>query len=196
VVGERPAASAATTGGAATAVERQRRRRRRRAGFGMDRSSFGDFRGEVGARTGREVPILARRHCPGKRAAFLLVIIPKYRGKALLKELRRHLGEVFRELARQQETPIEEGHLLPDHAHMLISTSPKYSVAQVVGYIMGKGGIHIARVYAGRRRNLKGQHFWARSYFVSTVGRDEASIRRYIQQQEAEDRRHEQLQLV
>jgi putative transposase len=126
---------------------------------------------------------------------YHVVFIPKYRRKALFKELRRHLGEVFRELAGQRESRIEEGHLLPDHVHMLISIPPKYSVAQVVGYIKGKSAIHIARVYAGRRRNFKGQHFWARGYFVSTVGRDEASIRRYIQQQEAEDRRLEQLQL-
>lgn len=126
---------------------------------------------------------------------YHIVFIPKYRRKALFKELRRHLGEVFRELAGQRESRIEEGHLLPDHVHMLISIPPKYSVAQVVGYIKGKSAIHIARVYAGRRRNFKGQHFWARGYFVSTVGRDEASIRRYIQQQEAEDRRLEQLQL-
>jgi putative transposase len=126
---------------------------------------------------------------------YHIVFIPKYRRKALFKELRRHLGEVFRELAGQRESRIEEGHLLADHVHMLISIPPKYSVAQVVGYIKGKSAIHIARVYAGRRRNFKGQHFWARGYFVSTVGRDEASIRRYIQQQEAEDRRLEQLQL-
>ena len=126
---------------------------------------------------------------------YHIVFIPKYRRKALFKELRRHLGEVFRELASQRESEIEEGHLLADHVHMLISIPPKYSVAQVVGYIKGKSAIHIARVYAGRRRNFKGQQFWARGYFVSTVGRDEATIRRYIQQQEAEDRRLEQLQL-
>ena len=82
-----------------------------------------------------------------------------------------------------------------DHVHMMISIPPKYSVAQVIGYIKGKSAIHIARVYAERRRNFVGQNFWARGYFVSTVGRDEAVIRRYIQDQEAEDRRIEQLKL-
>ena len=85
------------------------------------------------------------------------------------------LGEVFRELARQKESKIEEGHLTPDHVHMLISIPPKYAVAQVVGYIKGKSAIYIARTYGGKRRNFVGEHFWARGYFVSTVGRDEAS---------------------
>ena len=107
--------------------------------------------------------------------------------------MRRHLGEVFRRLARQKESEIEEGHLMPDHVHMMISIPPKYAVAQVVGYIKGKSAIHIARHFEERRRNFVGQHFWARGYFVSTVGRDEAVIRRYIQNQENEDRQQDQL---
>ena len=126
---------------------------------------------------------------------YHIVFIPKYRKKVIYKGLRRHLGEVFHELASQRESRIEEGHLMPDHVHVLISIPPKFSVAQVVGYIKGKSAIHIARVYAGRRRNFKGQSFWARGYFVSTVGNDEQTVRKYIQRQEAEDRRLEQLQL-
>ena len=84
---------------------------------------------------------------------------------------------------------------MPDHVHMLISIPPKYSVAQVIGYIKGKSAIHIAREYAGRTRNFVGQNFWARGYFVSTVGRDETVIREYIHQQEAEEIRLEQLRL-
>ncbi len=80
-----------------------------------------------------------------------------------------------------------------DHVHMMISIPPKYSVAQVVGYIQGKSAIHIARHFGERRRNFVGQHFWARGYFVSTVGRDEEVIRRYIQRQENEDRKQDQL---
>ena len=125
---------------------------------------------------------------------FHVVFIPKYRQKALYGELRRELGRVFRDLARQKESEIEEGHLMPDHVHMLISIPPKYAVAQVVGFIKGKSAIHIARTYA-KRRNARGQHFWARGYFVSTVGRDESVIRRYIRDQEREDRRLDQLQL-
>ena len=82
-----------------------------------------------------------------------------------------------------------------DHVHMLISIPPKYSVAQVVGYIKGKSAITIARTYLGRRQNFTGQSFWARGYFVSTVGRDEAIVRQYIREQEKEDERLEQLKL-
>lgn len=99
-------------------------------------------------------------------------------------QIRQELGRVFQGLAEQKECEIEEGHLMPDHVHMLISVPPKYSVAQVMGYIKGKSAIHIARVYAGLRRNFVGQHFWGRGYWVSTVGKNEAAVRRYIQDQE------------
>jgi putative transposase len=105
------------------------------------------------------------------------------------------MGEVFRKLAAQKESRIEEGHLMRDHVHMLISIPPKYSVSQVIGYIKGKSAIHLARVYGERRRNFVGQHFWVRGYFVSTVGRDEDVIRQYIKNQEAEDKRLDQMQL-
>lgn len=88
-----------------------------------------------------------------------------------------------------------EGHLRSDHVHMLLSILPKYAVAQVIGFLKGKSAIHIARTYGGRRQNATGQHFWTRGYYVSTTGRDEATIRRYIQQQEEEDRRLDQLEL-
>jgi putative transposase len=123
------------------------------------------------------------------------VFIPKYRKKRIFGEVRKRLGEVLRRLAEQRESRIEEGHLMPDHVHMMISIPPKYSVAQVIGYIKGKSAIHIAREFAGRKRNFVGQHFWARGYFVSTVGRDETVIREYIRRQEQEDRRQEQLRL-
>ena len=104
-------------------------------------------------------------------------------------------GEVLRKLATQKESWIEEGHLMPDHVHMMISIPPKYAVSQVVGYIKGKSAIHVARQYGESRRNFVEQHFWARGYFVSTVGRDEELIREYIRHQEAEDRRLDQMQL-
>jgi len=127
---------------------------------------------------------------------YHVVFIPKYRRKALYKELQQHLGEVLRDLASQKECRVEEGHLLPDHVHMLVSIPPKYAVAHVVGFMKGKSAIHIARTFLGRRKNYTGQHFWARGYYVSTVGRDEATIREYIRKQEAEDRRLDQLGLL
>jgi putative transposase len=127
---------------------------------------------------------------------YHVVFIPKYRRKALYAELRRHLGDVFRTLTQQKESQIEEGHLMPDHVHMMIAIPPKYAVSQVIGYIKGKSAIHIARTFLERKRNFVGQHFWARGYFVSTIGRDEVVIRNYIRNQEAEDRRVEQLRLL
>jgi putative transposase len=126
---------------------------------------------------------------------YHVIWIPKYRKKSLFGQLRIHLGDVFRELARQRESMIIEGHLQKDHVHMLISIPPKYAVSQVVGFIKGKSAIHIARNYLGRKQNFTGQHFWARGYYVSTVGRDEALVREYIKKQEHEDRRLDQLKL-
>ena len=126
---------------------------------------------------------------------YHVIFIPKYRRRVLYGQLRRHLGEVFRKLAEQKESRIEEGHLMPDHVHMMIAIPPKYAVSQVVGFIKGKSAIHLARSYAERSRNFVGQHFWARGYFVSTVGRDEELIREYIRHQEEEDKRLDQMQL-
>ena len=126
---------------------------------------------------------------------YHIVFIPKYRRKVLYGELRKHLGVLFRELAERKESKIEEGHLMGDHVHIMISIPPKHSVAQLIGYIKGKSAIHIARVFGGRRRNFVGENFWARGYFVSTVGRDEQQIREYIRHQEREDHKLEQLRL-
>jgi len=126
---------------------------------------------------------------------YHVVFIPKCRRKTLYGQLRQHLGEVFRRLAEQKESRIEEGHLMSDHVHMMIAIPSKYVVLQVIGYIKGKSAIHLARVYGERKRNFVGQHFWARGYFVSTAGRDEAVIRAYIQRQEGEDKRLDQLNL-
>ena len=127
---------------------------------------------------------------------YHVVFIPKCRRKALYQGLRRQLGPVFRELAEQKECRIEEGHLCLDHVHMLVSVPPKYAVSQVVGFVKGKSASHIARNFGGRKRNFTGEHFWARGFWVSTVGRDEATIRKYIQEQEKEDQRVEQLLLT
>lgn len=126
---------------------------------------------------------------------YHIVFIPKCRRKKLYQQLRQHLGEVFRQLAQRKESQILEGHLVVDHVHMLISIPPKYAVAQVIGYLKGKSAIHIARTVGGRERNFTGEHFWARGYFVSTVGRDEKAIREYIQRQEEEDRRLDQMKM-
>jgi len=126
---------------------------------------------------------------------YHVVFIPKCRRRTLYGQLRQHLGELFRKLVAQKESRIEEGHLLPDHVHMMIAIPPKHAVSQVIGFIKGKSAIHLARVYGEKKRNFVGQSFWARGFFVSTVGRDEALIREYIRNQEREDSRLEQLSL-
>lgn len=124
-----------------------------------------------------------------------MVWIPKCRRKQIYASLRQYLGEIFHDLARQRECKIVEGHVCADHVHMLISIPPKYSVSQIVGFIKGKSAISIARNFMGKKQNFTGQSFWARGYYVSTVGRDEETIKRYIQQQDKEDQRLDQLSL-
>jgi len=122
--------------------------------------------------------------------------IPTYRKKRLFDGLRARLGEGFHELARQKACKILEGHLLPDHVHVLISIPPKLAVSSVIGFIKGKSAIYIARNFHGKRRNFVGESFWARGFYVSTVGLDEAAVRDYIRKQEQEDLRIEQLLLM
>jgi putative transposase len=126
---------------------------------------------------------------------YHVVFIPKRRKKIVFGLLRKHLGDVFRELAEQKESKIEEGHLHLDHVHICISIPPKYAVSNVVGFIKGKSAISIARNLMGRRRNFTGENFWARGYFVTTVGIDEEAVKKYIRDQEEEDERLDQLKL-
>lgn len=125
-----------------------------------------------------------------------IVWIPKCRRKVLFGSICRCLGEMFHVLAKQRESSILEGHLCNDHVHIYIAIPPKYTVAQIVEFINGKSAIHIASEVQGKAGNFSGQNFWARGYFVSTVGRDEKVIREYIHRQEQEDQRLEQLKLV
>ncbi|GAB3395941.1 IS200/IS605 family transposase [Azotobacter armeniacus] len=124
---------------------------------------------------------------------YHVVFIPKRRKKAIFGAIRKHLGELLHELARQRECRIVEGHLMPDHVHMCISIPPKHSVSYVVGYIKGKSAISIARRFMGKAKNFTGENFWARGYFVSTVGLNEGVVRAYIRNQEKEDEHYDQL---
>ena len=126
---------------------------------------------------------------------YHIVFIPKYRRQVMHGQIRKELGKVFVELARQKESQIEAGSITADHVHMLISIPPKYSVAQIIGYIKGKSAIHIARTYVGKKKNFTGEQFWARGYYVSTVGKDEEKIREYVRKQQVEDKRIEQMKL-
>ncbi len=110
-------------------------------------------------------------------------------------QLRKHLGTIFHELAKQKGCEIVEGHLMADHVHMCLSVPPKYGVSNVVGFIKGKSATSIARTFRGKTKNFTWENFWARGFFVSTVGLDEEMVRNYIWQQEREDERFEQLSL-
>ena len=126
---------------------------------------------------------------------YHVVFIPKRRKKVIYGQLRQHLGQIFHELAGYKEIEIVEGHLHRDHVHMCLSVPPKYAVSSVVGYLKGKSAIQVARLFRGKQRNFSGENFWARGYFVSTVGLDEAVVRAYIREQEAEEAKYEQLKL-
>ncbi|MDD5494114.1 MAG: IS200/IS605 family transposase [Dehalococcoidia bacterium] len=122
---------------------------------------------------------------------YHVVFIPKPRRKVMFGQLRKQLGTIFHELAKQKGCEIVEGHLMAYHVHMCLSIPPKYTVYNVVGFIKGKSAISIARTFRGKTKNFTGENFWARGFFVSTVGLDEEMIRNYIREQE----RYEQLSL-
>ena len=126
---------------------------------------------------------------------YHVVFIPKKRRKLLFGSLRHHLGDIFHELARQKGVIIEEGHVMPDHVHMCLSIPPKMSVSSAVGFMKGKSAISIARRFKGKQRNFNGEAFWARGYYVSTVGLDEMMVREYIRNQEKNDIHRDQLNL-
>ena len=114
---------------------------------------------------------------------YHVVVLPKYRRKALYGRLRREVGRILRDLCRQKGIELVEGKAMPDHIHMLLSVPPKYSIAMTLGYLKGKSAVRIHRELL-RERRMTGLHFWARGYCVSTVGLDEEQIRRYIQEQD------------
>jgi putative transposase len=119
---------------------------------------------------------------------YHIIFIPKMRKGKLYGDIRPRLGQIFHALATQKECTIVKGHLMRDHVHMLIEIPPKHKVSEVVGFLKGKSAIAIAREFGGKQRNFTGEHFWARGYAVSTVGFEEATIKRYIEEQETDER--------
>ena len=126
---------------------------------------------------------------------YHVVFIPKCRRKTLYQELRRHLGEVFRRLAIQKESKVEEGHLMPDHVHMLLSIPPKYAVSQVLRFYQGQERDPHGSGLWRAQTQFRGAAFLGPGFFVNTVGRDEEAIRAYIRNQKKEDQRLEQMNL-
>ncbi len=124
---------------------------------------------------------------------YHIVIIPKYRKRMLYGKLKKHVGEVIREVCRQRGIELVEGHLMPDHIHMCVSIPPKHSVAFAIGFIKGKSAVRIHRQILGKKK-VTGLHFWSRGYCVSTVGLNEETIRKYIREQEALEKRQGELE--
>ena len=126
---------------------------------------------------------------------YHVIIVPKYRKRLIYGRLKKEMGKILRELFRQKGVEVLEGHAMIDHVHVCVSIPPKLSIAEVIGFVKGKSAIQIHRNYLGRKQNFTGFHFWSRGYCVSTVGRDEKTIREYIRNQESEERREEAAQL-
>ena len=124
---------------------------------------------------------------------YHIVIIPKYRKRMLHGKLKKHVGEVIREVCRQRGIELVEGHLMPDNVHMCVSIPPKHSVAFAIGFIKGKSAVRIHRQILGNKK-VTGLHFWSRGYCVSTVGLNEETIRKYIREQEALEKRQGELE--
>ena len=118
---------------------------------------------------------------------YHIVFTPKYRRKAIYGQYKKSIGQILRQLCGYKGVEIIEGHLMPDHIHMLVSIPPKYSVSQFIGYLKGKSSLMIFDKHANLKYKFGNRHFWAEGYYVSTVGLNEATIARYIREQEAHD---------
>jgi len=114
---------------------------------------------------------------------YHVIVVPKYRKRVLYGKIRKRVGEILKDLCRQRGIEMMEGHLMPDHIHMCLSVPPKFSIAFAIGFLKGKSAVRIHRQIL-RNKRVTGLHFWSRGYCVSTVGLDEASIRKYIRDQD------------
>ena len=126
---------------------------------------------------------------------YHVIITPKYRKKILYGQINKRAGEILRSLAMQKQVEIIEGHICPEHIHMVLSIPPKYSLAMIVGFLKGKCAIRLHQEFGRHYKNYHGKSFWSRGYFVSTVGLDEAKIRNYVKNQEKRDKQQDGNQL-
>ena len=126
---------------------------------------------------------------------YHIVFAPKYRRMAIFGQLRKEVGEILRKLCEQKGIEIIEAEACPDHIHMLISIPPKYSVSQIMGYLKGKSSLMIFDRHANLKYKYGNRHFWARGYYVDTVGRNKKQIEEYIRNQLQEDQLDDQMSL-
>ena len=118
---------------------------------------------------------------------YHIVVTPKYRRKIIYNQYRESLKEILKNLCKYKGIEIIEGHMMPDHVHLLLSIPPKYSVSQIMGYLKGKSALMMFDKHANLKYKFGNRHFWAEGYYVSTVGLNEATIKKYIQEQEKHD---------
>ena len=124
---------------------------------------------------------------------YHIVFSPKYRRKVIFNQMRKDIGEILRELCKYKGIEIHEGQLMADNVHMLVSIPPKYSVSSVMGYLKGKSALMIFERHANLKYKYGNRHFWCEGYYVSTVGLNEATIKKYIQEQEQRDQAMDRL---
>ena len=124
---------------------------------------------------------------------YHIVFSPKYRRKVIYNQIRTDIGEILRTLCQYKGIEIHEGHLMPDHVHLLVSIPPKYSVSSVMGYLKGKSALMIFERHANLKYRYGNRHFWCEGYYVSTVGLNEETIRKYIEEQEQRDQAMDRL---
>ena len=129
------------------------------------------------------------------RCQYHVVFAPKNRRLAIYREIKVDIGKILRQLCQQKEVEIIEAELCPDHIHMLISIPPKYSVSQIMGYLKGKSSLMIFDRHANLKYKYGNRHFWARGYFVDTVGRNKKQVAEYIKNQLVEDQIADQMSL-
>ena len=118
---------------------------------------------------------------------YHIVFTPKYRRKIIYNQLRKDIMQILKDLCKWKGIEIIEGNMMPDHVHMPVSIPPKYSISQIMGYIKGKSAMMIFERHANLKYKFGNRNFWATGYYVSTVGLNEATIKKYIQEQEKHD---------
>ena len=126
---------------------------------------------------------------------YHIVFTPKYRRKIIYKELRKDIQQIIKDLCKWKGVEIIEGHMMPDHVHILVSIPPKYSVSQFMGYLKGKSAMMIFERHANLKYKYGNRHFWCRGYYVDTVGKNAKKIQEYIQNQLKEDLEYDQMTL-
>ena len=129
------------------------------------------------------------------RCQYHIVFAPKFRRMVIFKEIQADIGKILRQLCQQKGVEIIEAYMCPDHVHMLLSIPPKYSVSQIMGYLKGKSSLMIFDRHANLKYKYGNRHFWARGYYVDTVGRNKKQIQEYIKKQLQEDQIADQMSI-